>query len=329
MFKGMVFGSMPRTKRIARALSRYQQGKIDREQLDQIYRRELKNLLDLVSSARLSRSSDGMYRWDDLFNPLSSYMGIEVNGLKRFYDNNFFFRQPVFSRAISYGDSVVCANLVEDLKSLGYADRVEAVSLSLPGPLTLVANSLVVGNAYTSRESLARDYIEKVVLAEAERCSREGVKHLDIHEPELAFVTVPDEFIDLYKRVSELFKGSIWITIYFGYNSENLKKIGRISRDVRIIPVVDLVSSKLLDREAIEKVGKDLDNLREVGLGIIDSRNTRMESVEELKRFLEEFAKTLRNAENIYVTHNTNLEFLPEKIAVEKIKLIGRLATGL
>lgn len=328
MFKGMVFGSMPRTKRIAKALSRYQLGKIDREQLDQVYRRELKNLLDLVSSARLSRSSDGMYRWDDLFNPLSSYIGAEVNGLKRFYDNNFFFRQPVFSKAISYGDAVVCANLVDDLKGIGYIDKVEMVSLSLPGPLTLATNSLVVDNAYMSRESLARDYIEKVVLTEAERCSREGVKHLDIHEPELAFTIVPDELIDLYKRVSELFKGSIWITIYFGYNSENIKKIGRISRDTRIIPVVDLVSNKLLDREAIEKVGKDLESFREIALGIIDSRNTRMESVEELKRFLEELGKTLRNAENIYVTHNTNLEFLPEKIAIEKIKLIGRLATG-
>ncbi len=40
--------------------------------------------------------TDGLYRWDDIFNPFIRFIeGVEVNGLFKFYENNFFYRSPV------------------------------------------------------------------------------------------------------------------------------------------------------------------------------------------------------------------------------------------
>ena len=325
MIRGIVFGSMPRTRRIARALSRLQSGKISEDQMNEIYRRDLKKFLEYIYTNNIHRSSDGMYRWDDLFNPLSHYMNIEVDGLKRFYDNNFFFRQPVFNKTIYYPEPKISKILIEDLRSIGYIERIDRISLSLPGPLTLAANSLINEGIYSSKISLARDYVEKVILEEITSGSKEGLRHIDLHEPELAFTSPSEDFIELYKRISEIFSGSIWIIIYFGYNRESIESLRKISAGGRIIPVIDLVSNKLLSKDAIEKIYRDLAGFHEIGLGVIDSRNTKIEKTREIRELIERLESYLKDTEHIYVTHNTNLEFLPEKVALRKIKLISRL----
>jgi len=317
----ILYGSMPRSRRLARALSRYYSQKISLEALDEIYRKELKRYIDFTLTYNFFRVSDGMFRWDDLFNPLAEYMKIPVNGLKRFYDNNFFFRQPVFKEKIRYETPVISEILTKDLKLIGSLDKINRISISLPGPATLVANSLIEGSSYTSTNDLARDYIEKVVLKEAENAYKQGFRHIDLHEPELASENVKaDDYIDLYKRVSEYFRGFIWIPIYFGYNSHNIKILAEELRDTNIILIIDLVTKNI----DIERLRNDLSKTKAVGVGLINSRNTKMEKIAYIREYVATLEKTLSNIEDLYLTHNTNLEFLPEKVAYKKIRLLSK-----
>ncbi|MGC9147906.1 MAG: hypothetical protein ACP5GI_00440 [Sulfolobales archaeon] len=323
IFRSVIFGSMPRSRRLARAISRYQSNKIDVNALEEVYRKDLRKFLEYVYTNNIYRSSDGMYRWDDLFNPLANYMSLDVNGLKRFYDNNFFFRQPIFNKSISYEEPKISKTMINDIKIIGFSNRVERISLTLPGPLTLVMNSLIDEGLYTSKIKVAEEYVEKVVIKEITYAYREGVRHIDLHEPELAFSKISPEILDLYKRIAENFGGNIWIIIYFGYDSDNIQLLRKLSEEKKIIPVVDLVSTK----PSIDKVAEDLRGLREYGLGILDSRNTKIEVLKELRSVLEKVEKESRDTEYIYITHNSNLEFLPEKIAFRKIKLLSRLVS--
>lgn len=320
----IIFGAMPRTRRLARAISRFQSQKISGEALDEVYRKELKKYLDLVLTYNFSRVSDGMYRWDDLFNPLARYMNIDVDGLKRFYDNNFFFRQPVFREKIRYEEPVVTNTLVRDLRLIGEIERVGRISISLPGPLTLVANSIIERSVYSSDIELARDYIEKVVMREIEAAYKSGLRHIDLHEPELVFSERGvDQYIDLYKRVAESFRVvTIWIPIYFRYSREVVRALLESLRDYNIVPIIDLVSR----RTNPEDIARDLSGARTVGLGLVDARNTKLERASDLHGFVERISGLLRDLEELYIAPNTHLEYLPEKIAVRKIRLLGRLS---
>ncbi|MEZ0289597.1 MAG: hypothetical protein ABWJ42_00700 [Sulfolobales archaeon] len=317
----ILYGSMPRTRSIARALSRYTSGKIAEEKLTEIYRENLRRYISLVFSYNFTRVSDGMYRWDDLFNPLSSYMGVEVDGLKRFYDNNFFFRQPVFKKRISYESTVVTDTLVEDLRILGFLDRIQYISITFPGPLTLANNSIVQESSYSTHIELARDYVERVILRELDKASRKGVRHVDLHEPELGFQRLSDEYIKLYSLIADSFQGYIWIITYFNYDSQNARILSELSSRKNIVPVFDLVSRKISREDFV----RDVERSREIGVGIVDSRNTKMETLSHLRKILSELSESLKTVEKIYVTHNTNLEFLPERIALRKIRLLGRV----
>ncbi|MEM4965404.1 MAG: hypothetical protein QXS45_01325 [Sulfolobales archaeon] len=317
----ILFGSMPRTRSIARAISRYESGKVSKEILDESYRSSLKRFLDLAFSYDFARVSDGMYRWDDLFNPLASYLGAEVNGLRRFYDNNFFYRQPVFRKKIEYDKAHISTTLIEDLKILKQEHRIQRLSISLPGPLTLARNSIIEKSVYSSHLDLARDYVEKVVLRELETALREGVRNLDLHEPELGFEDLSEEYVNLYRRITDHMPGHIWIIVYFGYNPGNVRRLAEISSEKNMIPVIDLISSSV----SVETFAEDARKSREVGVGIVDSRNTKIEKLEYLRDLISNIEKNLRDTERIYVTHNTNLEFLPERIAMRKIRLLGRV----
>ena len=321
ILRPIIFGSMPRSRRLARAISRYQSNKIDLEALEDTYRKDLRKFLEYVYTNNIHRSSDGMYRWDDLFNPLATYMSLEVDGLRRFYDNNFFYRQPIFNKPIYYEEPKISKTMINDMRAIGLGDKLERVSLTFPGPLTLIMNSLVDEGLYTSKIKVAEEYVDKVLIKELTYAYREGVRHVDLHEPEIVFSKLTPEILDLYRRVAENFGGNIWVIIYFGYNSENIQLLRKLSEEKRIIPVVDLVTTK----PPVEKVIGDLRGLREYGIGLLNSRNTKMENLRELRSVIERFEKESRDTEYIYITHNTNLEFLPEKIAFRKIKLLSRL----
>ncbi|HEX9640710.1 MAG TPA: methylcobamide--CoM methyltransferase, partial [Candidatus Krumholzibacteria bacterium] len=63
---------------------------------------------------------------------------------------------------------------------------------------------------------------------------------------------------------------------------------------------------------------------KKLGLGIIDARNTRLESPEQIAERIRVLGDGVE-PDNIYVSPNTGLEFLPREVAQEKLR---RLAQG-
>lgn len=323
---GVQHGLYPRPLPLAKLISRHGSGKASDEDLEEGYRRHTERFFKKVTASGIYRFSDGMLRWDDIFNPLvSSIRGVRVNGLRRFYDNNYFFRMPVVESTISYPEPVASRML---LKSLEVADKLgiqrRRVSLTLPGPYTLATNSLAQGGSYSSTESLMRDYVEKVVLREAEEILKMGVTNLDLQEPELALASrggldvVAGILRDLVSRIDGI---KVWIFTYFGTNPDLVTAIGKVSPGSgNLVPFIDLAEVP------VEKIPKIPTNVGEMGVSVVNARSTRIEDVEDAVKKILAVASA---SEKIYVSHSSSLEMVPEKIAVKKLKLIRRIVDAL
>lgn len=323
----MNHGIYPRPRGLAKAISRYGSGKISLEDLDRIYDKYTARFLKLVEGLGYDRYSDGMLRWDDIFNPLiSGIEGVRVNGLRRFYDNNYFFRQAIIVDRISYRSPIAARILEKSVKiAREIGASIEKLSLTLPGPYTMAMNSIIEARSYNMDDFMV-DYTEKVIYREALEAMKLGVVNIDLHEPSLAVSRNPPLevlekiYLDLAKRL----RGAIiWIITYFDYRGDAASMLARISRNVgNLAFVIDLV-------EAGEKAWSDIaDHVRgtRIGLAIINSRTTKMESYRDAAEKVLGLIEMSKGYGDVYLTHNASIEFLPERVAVRKLRLLRRIA---
>lgn len=322
----MQHGIYPRPMGLARAISRFSSGKMAQEDLEKIYDRYAERFFKLLKGLGYDRFSDGMLRWDDIFNPLISGIGgVVVNGLKRFYDNNYFFRQPIVRGRIFYEEPKV-SKILE--RSVFIARRLDIepqrISLSLPGPYTMAMNTLLETTEY-SVESFMRDYAEKVIYKEIENSLKSGIVNVDLHEPSIAVGGIGDmvSVKRIYEEMARSFpKARIYVIMYFGYNREGIRMLREAATRLgNITYVIDMV-------EAPEDAWRELKEMLTpsgTGVAIINSRTTKMERYRDVAVKL---SSVLRGYDgDLYLTHNASLEFLPEKIAVRKLRRLRRFAS--
>lgn len=319
----MQHGIYPRPGGLAKAISRFGSGKISQEDLERIYERYTERFFKLLKDLGYDRFSDGMLRWDDIFNPLISGIGgVVVNGLKRFYDNNYFFRQPIVRGRIMYEEPRISKILEKSISIATSLDiEPQRISLSLPGPYTMATNALIEAADYDV-ESFMRDYVEKVIYREIESSLRNGVSDIDLHEPSIAVMRSArlDSVKAIYEEIARSFpKARIWVIMYFGYNEEGIKMLKEIStRTGNIGYVIDMVEAPETAWNRIE----EMIGAGNVGIAIINSRTTKMERFGSISKKL----LRLLSDRDLYLTHNASLEFLPEKIAVRKLRRLRRFA---
>lgn len=61
-------GSFPRPLGLAKLVSKFNSGMITREKLEEGYELYTKKLFKLLTSLHIKYITDGMFRWDDIFN---------------------------------------------------------------------------------------------------------------------------------------------------------------------------------------------------------------------------------------------------------------------
>jgi len=301
-----LIGSLPRPIGLAKKIELYSIGRLSEEKLEEAYRSYTRKAFENLKKARIKVITDGLYRWDDIFNPLIRFIdGVEVNGLFKFYENNFFYRSPVVRGELSLKENPLPGwiSIAQEIKEDVYPEaELKAV---LPGPVTLAYHS--INEYYKDLNELTEAYA--TVLREL--IKELDVKIMELQEPSLAAELskatreseehvskeVAKKVIEDLARVKKL-----WVVTYFGTPQV-------VPKDV--ILNIDLIEGNVPD----EVKG-------EVGLGIVNARETKMERADRLK---DKLRKYIRKFEKVYVTPNTLLDFLPERVAWKKLKLLGRL----
>jgi 5-methyltetrahydropteroyltriglutamate--homocysteine methyltransferase len=263
------------------------------------YDRARCDVIETQADAGLDRVVEGQLRWDDMLaHPLCVHDRVETRGIVRYYDNNNFYREPVVRGELTY-DGDVAAELD------GAAGVDQAV---LPGPYSL--SDLATDEHYGDDAALLEGV---AAFLEREADALPDVETLFLLEPSLV-ADPPGDGED--RRASDAIDAVA----------------GAVPVDTDVVvhtywgAIPEKPYAHLMDA-AVDAIGFDLVadhdrtlyNIQEYGtkpsvaLGVVDGKNTSVESPAEIAERVEWVLDNLpaESFETIYATANTELFYLP------------------
>lgn len=287
------------------ALNRFDQGKVSGEELEKVYEQTIKRVIKEQEEAGVDLITDGQIRWDDLVTPFARNIdGFEIGGLIRFFDNNVYYRRPIVKSKLAFKDY----STVEEFRFLKQ-NSTKKVKATVVGPFTFA--KLSKDEYYSQIDKLTLDLAE-ILKKEAKKLEEVGAGCIQIDEPALCF---SPEKIDLanqaIKIVTDGLKAKTFLYLYFG----EIKNLIPELFDFQVDGIgIDVVSKP-------ENLNLILDSScpKELILGCLDARNTKLEGEEELLKLFERTTQKI-SAERIYISPSCGLEFLPHKTALLKLK---------
>lgn len=315
--KTTVIGAYPKisdeNQELRRALHRHDRGELDDDGLDGVLDESTRWAIGELEWAGIDVINDGQVRWDDLLAPFArAWEGCERGPLERFYDNNTYFRQPVITAPITTGGTT----LVRDFE---FARRVVRGELkaAVCGPLTFA--TLAEDRHYRSLEDRTMAVAE-AVAAEIRGLGAAGATLVDVEEP--ALVAHPEHFALARAAIERLATAGVPLALqtYFFPADPLLDALAAF-------PVAQVgIDVRSRETHVLDK----LNALRQtVVLGIVDARNTRVETERELAGTIDAALKRIP-ADYLWLAPTTGLEYLPHDVAVQKLKALvaAARATG-
>lgn len=315
--KTTVLGSYPKIPArsgpsVRQAIQRFERRTIGPKELEQVYRAATRRAISVCQNAGLTRITDGQIRWNDLTDPIvRDTDNLLHGGLERFFDNNFYYREPTVVGRLQYQGGVVA-----EWTRLAVAESTTPMKVALPGPITMAA--MADDKSYGDRELLVEDLLDVLAL-EAQSVARAGAVEIQWDEP-AAVAGTPVDPAFAVKAWTALVGANPGIeqslAFYFGPAGGFLDQLAAVG--LRRV-YIDLVSEpSLADRLAVERLPF------EVGLGLIDARNVRLEDRDRIVPLAARIAAR-QGAERVWLHPNAGLEFLPPDRAEAKVKWLGAL----
>jgi 5-methyltetrahydropteroyltriglutamate--homocysteine methyltransferase len=298
---------------LRRALHRHDRGELDADGLATVLDESTRWAIGELDWAGLDVINDGQVRWDDLLAPFArAWNGCERGPLERFYDNNTYFRQPVITAPITSEGKT----LVRDFEFARGVARGQ-LKAAVCGPLTFA--TLAEDRHYKSLEERTLA-VADAIAAEIRGLGAAGATLVDVEEP--ALVSHPEHFALARAAIERLAVAGVPLALqtYFFPADKLLDALAAF-------PVAQVgIDVRSRDTKALER----LNALRQtVVLGIVDARNTRVETESELVGLIEAALRQLP-ADYLWLAPTTGLEYLPHDVAVQKLKVLvaAARATG-
>jgi 5-methyltetrahydropteroyltriglutamate--homocysteine methyltransferase len=296
---------------VRKTLHGLEKGDTDLDDLKRAQDDLVRSVLAEQEEAGIDLVTDGQARWDDILTPFARNMaGFEIGGLLRWFDNNVYYRRPVCVGRIEWrGPSSV--------EAFRFADSItdRTVKAVLPGPVTFARLSL---DEYYSDHETFTLAIADVLAQEAEELEAAGATVIQIDEP--ALLDAPEDLELATKAVGRITSGlssvETILATYFG----DAKRLGSELFDVE----VDGFGFDLISGPGNEELLAEVPSDRKVQVGILDARNTKLETVDDLERTILDLVERL-GADRLYITPSAGLEFLPREKARAKLQRLGEV----
>lgn len=306
-------GIYPRSEGLATATQNHERGRVSAKQVTDLQTADRQVLVSLQESVPLSFIEDGKLTWQDIFRPFSEtsegFSRDKEGEVIRWFDNNSFFRKPV-----------ITGRLVPDFSRLDeYFLQVVHNSrwkVTLPSPFTFAK---LCEDRTTNKFEDTLENVTQLIKATIEHLELRGASFIQLNEPYVPYHGSQQADINgLIQSLKSLDvarrKAKLGLYSYFGDCAPLAKRledegvVGAIGVDFLQTRIEHLPTSTNHDLIA----------------GLVDGRNSNIETTAELVPFIDRIQEHAR-PKTLYLTHNTDLEFLPEKVAQRKIKLIGSL----
>lgn len=306
-------GDAPDAQRHRRAYARRERGELSEAEWRAVEDEVTREVIAEQVGAGVELPTDGQVRWYDPISHLARPLAnVTVNGLLRYFDTNFYFRQPVVRGAISRSAPV----LLPEFEVGRAAAAPRELKPVLTGPYSLARGSIPEGG-YPTRAALAQAYAE-VLAREVADLAGAGATLIQIDEP---YLLQHPEDVDVARAglaTLAAARGTARLACYT-YFGDALP----LYDDLQALPVDVLgldftYSPKLAVRIA------EAGSAKVLGLGLVDGRNTKLENRETIFPVLDRVLPRL--GDTAYLNPSCGLEFLPRERARAKLETMVRLA---
>jgi 5-methyltetrahydropteroyltriglutamate--homocysteine methyltransferase len=229
-------------------------------------------------------------------------------GLKRWFDNNAFFREPQLKGPLS---PISPTGIVPDQ----VVPRPRVATLPSPYMFSRAAHHA------ENRNQLMLDLSRHILRPAIETMAASGAKLIHLQDPWLAYFGIEAaDWKPLEESLSILRQGisaTFVFHVYFG-------DAGPLADRLRQLPV---------DAIGVDLVETDIDSLGhgwQIGIaaGCLNGRSSIIESVEDTVALTRRIAERV-GPKNLYLSSSCDLEFLPTGVARQKVLRLGDAAKRL
>src|SRR3990170_4909832 len=295
----------PRPARLRRAIARFDRGEITAEELARVEDEVTIEVIGEQTEAGLDIVTDGQIRWDDDQTHIARRLdGFEIGGPIRYFDTNTYYRQPNVSGHVRWRGQV----LVRDYEFAARHSE-KPVKALITGPYTLAA--LSTDSHYGDRRRLVLD-LAQALHQEALALAGAGAPFIQVNEP--AVVHNKGDAPLLHEAITAMLDGIHTRTALHTWFADT----------TGILPLLNDLPLDVIGLDFVWGPG-NWDALKagpftkSLGFGIVDARNTRMETADEIAEQIRRVGQ-LVPPERLYVNPSCGLEYLPREVAFEKLK---------
>lgn len=293
---------------LRRALHKLDRGELDEAGIAGVLDDTTARAIGEIEAAGVDVINDGQIRWDDLLAPFArAWRNTERGPLERFYDNNTYFRQPVISGPIETDGQTLVADY---RKAKAIAKR--ELKAAIAGPLTFA--TLTAEDKHYKNLEARTLAVADALAAELRGLAAAGATLVDVEEPALS---AHPELVDLARAAFErLAKAGVSLALYPYFFSAD-----RIIEKLAAFPVQQ-IGLDVRSRERSPGVIERLQVVKQVVvLGVVDARNTRVESAREIGELVVAALKKV-GADRLWLSTTTGTEYLPHDVAVKKLNAL-------
>ena len=307
-------GDNAEQQRLRKAIAAWERGELSDEQLRSVEDDVTREIINEQIQAGLDIVSDGQIRWYCPFSYTArALQNVSINGLLRYFDTNFYFRQPVIEGPLAWINPI----LVNDYRfAAGVTEK--PVKVILTGPYTMARYSIVKTDHYRHENDprLIHDFA-RAWAREVEALANAGARWIQFDEPALLKPDVPwNDVREAYRLLHHAAQEvEIAVAVFWG-------PLRPVWSELQNLPVDRLVLDLVYGQDLIEVLISD-GSPRALGLGLIDGRNTREDDSGPVLRILEQLMPHLTR--NPHLTPSCGLELLPRDRARAKLENLVRI----
>jgi 5-methyltetrahydropteroyltriglutamate--homocysteine methyltransferase len=295
-------GIYARSEELVQATRDLDRGRTTEEAVEKQREADLRSFLDVQREAGLDYLSDGLLNWQDIFRPFDeAARGLEPGPLTRLLNTNTFYRAPVVTGEVPR----LLEPLGEPYFRIGDLPRGRWVA-TLPSPHAL---------AHSAAGVLAPRAVAEGVLGPQIRwLAANGCAMVVLQETALF-----GGGMDIYplSDALEALQSPLPVALQLPFGGPGEALLGElVELDVEAIGV-DFYAT---DLEALPRPFP-----KTLLAGVVDARNSLLEEPEQLVEFGRELLEEL-DARELHLVPNGDLQFVPEKIARQKVLRLGEAA---
>ena len=293
-------GIYARSEELVQATRDLDRDRATAEAVEERREADMRSFLDAQREARLDYLSDGLLNWQDIFRPFGeAARGLAAGPLTRFLNTNTFFRAP----AVTEEAPKLVEPLGEPCFSIGELPRNRWVA-TLPSPHALAASA--------AGELAPRAVAEGVLGPQIRWLAQNGCAMVVLQETALFGDRIDvhplDDALDVLQSPLP-----VALQLPFGDSGDMLGEL--LELDIEAIGV-DFYAT---DLEALPRPFP-----KSLLAGVVDARNSLLEEPEQLAKFGRQLLEELDGG--LHLVPNGDLQFVPEKIAREKVLRLGEVA---